>query len=62
MPRCAQVTFASGTFFSASAQALMTKSFTESFHAGLPSSSMGASALMALRASSNRSMKQSTVR
>ena len=55
-------TLASGTFISASAIALMTKSLTESLQAGLPSAPLGAVALMSSRAASSLSMVQVTVR
>ena len=51
---------AAGTCFSATAQALMTKSLTDSLKAPLPS--FGAPALTSSRTFSRRSISQSTVR
>ena len=62
MAASVQVTLASGMRWSASASALMTKSLTESFQAGLPSLSFGAEALISSRAASSLSMSQSTER
>ena len=59
MPPSVQVTLASGTRWSASASALMTRSLTETFHAGLPSLSFGAAALMSVRSASSASISVS---
>ena len=58
----AHTALAAGTRWSASAQALMTKSLSESRNAGLPSACFAAAALASSRTSMRRSIVTSALR